>query len=677
MAGPGGRRRAGGAASLAAALATLAAACTGSADGTPSAPAAPLPTASCPRGTPTDVECSHLTVAFGAVEAELLVARVRDPGGGSSDEPLLVLPADPARRAVEDLGRWRPLARALQRDVVVVDRRGAGASTPSLACPHVDPAAVAVPDPLGRAAYAAAVAACGRAVVAAGLDLAQAASIRAADDLELLRQRLGVDRWHVVVHGGPSPDVAALVARHPDAVASVTVDQAGVLPLVPGVRARAAALLDELRASPEAAAVWAAAEERAARGELWAAPAEPVDDLTGQPVTVGPGADGEALGEIDVLDADGLRAAAVLAVAAGRDAAALVAAAAEGSAEPAVAELRARAPAPSAWSGGVAHTLACSGPAAEALAAERAALPGWDGLFVAGADAGACAGWPAVRTGAPPVGEARGVAPVVVTGAAGELGVPPGGLVVPAGRDTAACVVAVVRAQAAGGAEPGDELCGTGPAARVAGGGDAGDEVDDGPLVLAAGGVVPPPVPADAPTSAAPVGPPSTAGGPAPPSSSRTTAPAAPTAPTGGGPPAPAPTTPAAGPPPPAGPELVVPDATAPPPSPQAPPPAAPPTTTRRPQPGPPTTRAPARPPTTRPSPPTTRPAAPATVAPPPTTPAPPPTTPAPPTAPTTAPPPSPPPPPPLPPPAPPTPTPPPGTAPTTPPLPPYLAREP
>ena len=279
-------------------------------------PVSQLSPAPCPAGTPTGVDCLHADVplaAGGTAMARLLVARVAAPGSLAWRQPLLVLPDDPGSRSVTDLAGWRQVARQLGRDVVLVDRRGTGGSTPSLACPEADPTTLWVPSDKARADYLEGLAACRQRLVAAGTDPAAFGSTAAAADLEAVRAGLGVERWHVLAGRGSMGVAAALARSFPDTVASVTVD--GSHTLAPGTDAviTADAIVAQVRADPALTAAWEGAVARAGqtplRGKVDLAALQP-----GNRTPVPPGQ-----WPTLAMDAAALRAALVAAAAHGDD----------------------------------------------------------------------------------------------------------------------------------------------------------------------------------------------------------------------------------------------------------------------------------------------------------------------------------------------------------------------
>lgn len=140
------------------------------------------------------------------------------------DDPLLILAGGPGQAA----SFLAPLATRLAevrrtRDIVLVDQRGTGRSSP-LTCeafkPREDDAFD--PDPVPRARE------CAQELAAQGVDAAQYTTTAWIADLEAMRTALGYPRWNL--WGGSYGSRVALeyLRRHPQVVRTVTVD--GVAP---------------------------------------------------------------------------------------------------------------------------------------------------------------------------------------------------------------------------------------------------------------------------------------------------------------------------------------------------------------------------------------------------------------------------------------------------------------
>lgn len=141
-------------------------------------------------------------------------------------DPFVVLAGGPGQAASE----LAPFAARLNevrrtRDVVLVDQRGTGRSSP-LACEAFSEAglraAMLETDPLPRAR------ACAAELAKAGVDASRYTTAAFVDDLEAVRTALGASRWNL--WGGSYGTRVALeyLRRHPERVRTVTLD--GVAP---------------------------------------------------------------------------------------------------------------------------------------------------------------------------------------------------------------------------------------------------------------------------------------------------------------------------------------------------------------------------------------------------------------------------------------------------------------
>ena len=131
--------------------------------------------------------------------------------------PVLHLHGGPGGRAVADRYRWLvPRSQVLEgHDVVLVDQRGGGTSTPSLDCPEVD-------DPATPPIEA--IQACRDRLDQKGVDRGSVTVRSTAADLVHLRRSLGIDAWHL--HGVSSGTRIALELLRIDgsSVASAVLD---------------------------------------------------------------------------------------------------------------------------------------------------------------------------------------------------------------------------------------------------------------------------------------------------------------------------------------------------------------------------------------------------------------------------------------------------------------------
>ena len=157
------------------------------------------------------VSCHRLHLDHGTLGVAVLWAE--DPAG----LPVLHLHGGPGGRAVADRYRWLvPRSQVLEgHDVVLVDQRGGGTSTPSLDCPELDDPAT----PPGEAIQA-----CRDRLDQKGVDRGSVTVGSIAADLVHLRRSLSIDAWHL--HGVSSGTRIALELLRIDgsSVASAVLD---------------------------------------------------------------------------------------------------------------------------------------------------------------------------------------------------------------------------------------------------------------------------------------------------------------------------------------------------------------------------------------------------------------------------------------------------------------------
>ena len=228
-----------------AAVLALGAGCTGEddPDRRPGAPAV-LAQAACPADVADsvvgEVDCARLTVPENRSlpegrTVELLVTTVRAPEGSPEREPMLV----PGSFRQPNYAGIAGLAQRVGRDVILVDTRGAGHSTPSLACPEVAATAPGawMGGPRATRLITAAVLACHDRLEADGVDVGAYDLTNTAADLEDLRRALGLDRWNLITYGPESRVALELVRLSPTSVRTLVLDS----PDVPGTDPRAIA----------------------------------------------------------------------------------------------------------------------------------------------------------------------------------------------------------------------------------------------------------------------------------------------------------------------------------------------------------------------------------------------------------------------------------------------------
>ena len=187
-----------------------------------------------------DVDCAWLTVPESRARPDspliqILVTTVRTPSGAPDREPMLVT----GSASRHNYAGIAPLAQRVRRDVILVDTRGTGHSTPSLTCPEVKataPQIWATPDSADDRLKAA-IASCHARLTSEGIDVASYDLVEAAADFETLRVALDVDTWNVTGYGAGTRLAFELLRQAPDHIRTLIVDS----PDVPGTDPRALA----------------------------------------------------------------------------------------------------------------------------------------------------------------------------------------------------------------------------------------------------------------------------------------------------------------------------------------------------------------------------------------------------------------------------------------------------
>jgi pimeloyl-ACP methyl ester carboxylesterase len=201
----------------------------------------------CPADVRTAIvgglDCAYLRVPEnrdrpGSGDVKIFVATLAAPAGSGKRDPLLVT----SLANQPNYGGIAPLAQRLGRDVIIVDTRGAGHSTPSLDCPEVAAAAPRIwtrptGDAAGRAAVQAAVGTCHQRLTAAGVQPQSYDLVEAARDLETLRHELDVETWNVIGYGVGTRLALELLRQAPDTIRTLVLDS----PELPGTDPRSVA----------------------------------------------------------------------------------------------------------------------------------------------------------------------------------------------------------------------------------------------------------------------------------------------------------------------------------------------------------------------------------------------------------------------------------------------------
>jgi len=186
-----------------------------------------------PVAAPANIGCpgepvpTELTVTCHRIEVEgaslsVAVLHAPDPDGA----PVLFLHGGPGGRAVADRDRWlAPRSKILaNHDVVLVDQRGGGNSTPSLDCPEMEHRGPQDNAQEGLAGDRS----CRNRLVSAGFEPSTVTVGRIAADLVAVRQALAIDRWHL--HGVSFGTRIALELLRTDDAAIVSLALDSVVP---------------------------------------------------------------------------------------------------------------------------------------------------------------------------------------------------------------------------------------------------------------------------------------------------------------------------------------------------------------------------------------------------------------------------------------------------------------
>jgi pimeloyl-ACP methyl ester carboxylesterase len=157
---------------------------------------------------------------------EIMVALV-DNGDPNNVGPVVFLQGGPGVGSVTQADNFV----GADHDLLFVDQRGTGYSTPTLKCPEVDvlwegqysdDPAVRLPD--GEVFLKAAYADCGRRLTAEGIDFNLFNTRSAAVDIELLRQLFGYEEWSIWGSSYGTRLGLTIMRDHPDGVRAAVLD---------------------------------------------------------------------------------------------------------------------------------------------------------------------------------------------------------------------------------------------------------------------------------------------------------------------------------------------------------------------------------------------------------------------------------------------------------------------
>jgi pimeloyl-ACP methyl ester carboxylesterase len=189
----------------------------------------------CPDEVPRSdrVTCGFVTVPENrdrpkGNEVRLAVAIVHPEEPHPTAAPLLFVSGGPGDAALVNVEWFLETPFVTDRDMIVVDLRGTGASKPSLACPEVAEPLVGVAsgNRKARAVYLDQLRACRDRLDRAGVDRRAYDYEAMSADLADLRRALKIDAWHVYGISNGGRLALELVRRHPEGVKSVVLDAA-------------------------------------------------------------------------------------------------------------------------------------------------------------------------------------------------------------------------------------------------------------------------------------------------------------------------------------------------------------------------------------------------------------------------------------------------------------------
>ena len=176
------------------------------------------------------IECGLLFVPENRRKARsrtisLPVMIFRSTASAPAADPVVYLPGGPGLSSIDGRtsGQGNPFL--AERDQILLEGRGNKFARPSLGCSEINDLRAANATP---AAQTSAVARCRAVLVASGIDLDGYTSVEAADDLDDLRQALGIRQWNLIGFSYGTRLAQTVLQRHPEGLRSVVLDS--VLP---------------------------------------------------------------------------------------------------------------------------------------------------------------------------------------------------------------------------------------------------------------------------------------------------------------------------------------------------------------------------------------------------------------------------------------------------------------
>jgi pimeloyl-ACP methyl ester carboxylesterase len=195
--------------------------------------------APCPGISPRwTVKCGTLSVpeARDGTSADrriaLFVMTVQNMAVSPAPDPVVYLAGGPGESAVDTVLQVVSVAGGplqgvlLRRNVIAIDQRGSGHSTPSLQCPELSDPTMAMVGTMMPANMVplAALGRCHDRLAGQQIDLAQYQTAAATDDLADARVALGIASWNVLGASYGTRLALELMRRHPEGLRSVVLD---------------------------------------------------------------------------------------------------------------------------------------------------------------------------------------------------------------------------------------------------------------------------------------------------------------------------------------------------------------------------------------------------------------------------------------------------------------------
>ena len=180
----------------------------------------------CPFDAPTNLvlDCGRLLVPENRTKAdsptiELAVAILRAGDQSAEADPIVYLAGGPGGSALSDFSddpeSWTEYAFTRQRDLIFIDQRGTGYSSPSLNCPELESEAGGE----GETELD-----CRDRLEAEGIDLTAYNTTENAADIAALIRALGYDHWNILGISYGTRLGLAVMRDHPQGIRSVVLD---------------------------------------------------------------------------------------------------------------------------------------------------------------------------------------------------------------------------------------------------------------------------------------------------------------------------------------------------------------------------------------------------------------------------------------------------------------------